>query len=101
MEHAVIVSFESDQFDWDSLTELEDALIAAIEKANAGEYDGNEIAIDGSHGTLYMYGTDADALSKVVLPILEASTLISRAVATLRFGEATDPNARQTVVEIR
>ena len=70
--------------------ELEDQLIAAIESADAGEFDGNEVATDGSDGTLYMYGPDADRLFEVVRPVLAAATCIRNAIATIRYGPPED-----------
>jgi len=36
--------------------------------AKARELDGNEVAADGSGGTLYMYGLDANRLFETVKP---------------------------------
>ena len=71
MEHAVIVHFSYGSTDFSRLFALEDELIEAIEKADAGEFDGNEVAADGSDGYLYMYGPDADKLFETVKPIVE------------------------------
>ena len=89
-EHAVIIRFEYGQTDLSPLCELEDKLIAAIESADVGEFDGNEVAMDGSDGTLYMYGPDADRLFEVVRPVLASATCIRNAVATLRYGPPED-----------
>lgn len=85
-EHAVIVRFDYGQTDLSHLYELEDKLINAIETAAAGEFDGDEIAVDGSDGTLYMYGPSADRLFEVVRPVLASATCIRNAVATIRYG---------------
>lgn len=61
-EHAVIVQFRYGSTNLEPLFELEDRLENAIAAAGAGEYDGNEMAVDGEHGVLYMYGPDADRL---------------------------------------
>ncbi|HEX7862875.1 MAG TPA: hypothetical protein VF773_21260 [Verrucomicrobiae bacterium] len=89
-EHAVIVRFDYRQTDLSPLFELEDQLIAAIESADAGEFDGNEVATDGSDGTLNMYGPDADRLFEAVRPVLAAATCIRNAVATIRYGPPED-----------
>ena len=83
-EHAVIVRFQYGSTDLGVLLELEEKLEAAIVTAGAGEYDGNEIAADGSHGSLYMYGSDADRLVEVILPILEAAPFMAGAEVTKR-----------------
>lgn len=89
-EHAVIVRFDYGQADLSPLNELEDKLTAAIESAAVGEFDGNEVAIDGSDGTLYMYGPSADRLFEVVRPVLASATCIRNAVATIRYGSPED-----------
>ena len=61
-EHAVIVRFRAWGTDLNAIFDLETEIEAAIASASAGEFDGNEVATDGSEGTLYMYGPDADRL---------------------------------------
>lgn len=97
-EHAVIIHFDYGSTDLEPLFGLEDELEDAIASAEAGEYDGNEVAVSGSDGFLYMYGPDADALFAVVKPILASATCIRNAVATLRYGPPADDTRR---VEIR
>jgi hypothetical protein len=89
-EHALIVRFDYGITDLEPLFELEEQLEEAISAADAGEYDGNEVAVSGSDGFLYMYGPDADALFAVVGPILASATCIRNAVATLRYGPPAD-----------
>jgi hypothetical protein len=98
-EHAVIVKFEYGSTDLDALFELEDQLESVLERGGAGEYDGHEIAVDGSDGLLYMYGPDADALFSAVKPTLINSTAIKNAVATLRYGPPED-GIRETSIPI-
>jgi len=57
-DHAVIVHFQYGSTDLSRLFVLEDELERAIAAAGAGEFDGNEVAADGSDGYLYMYGPD-------------------------------------------
>lgn len=98
-EHAVIVDFEYGSTDLDPLFDLEGALEAAITGASVGEYDGNAIATDGSDGTLYMYGPDADRLFEVVRPVLEAAQFMRGARATKRYGPPAD-GVREQIVTI-
>ena len=98
-EHAVIVHFTYGSTDLSRLFELENKLEAAIEEAKIGEYDGNDVAVDGSDGYLYMYGTNADALFEVVRPILEATEFMKGAKAKLRYGPPAD-GVREVEVEI-
>jgi hypothetical protein len=97
-EHAVIVRFDDGQTDLSPLFELEDQFIAAIESAEVGEFDGNEVAVDGSDGTLYMYGPDADRLFEVVRPVLASATCIRNAVATTRYGPPEDGVKEREVI---
>src|SRR4030095_10580558 len=55
-EHAVIVYFQYGSTDLSRLTALEEEISQAIAAAGVGEFDGNEVATDGSDGFLYMYG---------------------------------------------
>ncbi|MBI3948139.1 MAG: hypothetical protein HY321_19635 [Armatimonadetes bacterium] len=85
-EHAVIVSFAYGDRNLDALFDLEEKLEAAIEEAGVGEYDGNEIAVDGSDGSLFMFGPDAERLFAVVQPILATTPFMKGAEVHLRFG---------------
>ena len=99
-EEAVIVRFDYGQKDWSPFFEFEKALEEAIAKAGVGEYDGNELAVDGSDGTKYMYGPDADKLFALVRPRLLAASFLKNVVVTLRYGAASDPAARQARIEL-
>jgi hypothetical protein len=89
-EHAVIVHFKYGKTDLQPIFDLEDKLKQAILQANVGEFDGNDVAKDGSDGYLYMYGPNADKLFAVVRPILIASEIMVGATAKLRYGPPTD-----------
>ena len=89
-EHAVIVKFEYGSTDLSSLFELEDQLEALLDGGEVGEYDGHELAVDGSDGLLYLYGPDADELYAKIRPILATADCIANAVATLRYGPPAD-----------
>jgi hypothetical protein len=99
-EEAVIVHFDYGQKDWSPFFEFEKTLEEAIAHAGVGEYDGNELAVDGRDGSIYMYGPDADRLFAVVKSRLLAASFLRNVVVTLRYGAATDPAARQTKVEL-
>jgi len=98
-EHAVIVSFDYGQTDLDALFEVEEHLRSAIEVAGVGEFDGNDIAVDGSDGHLYMYGPDADRLFEVVRPILQEADCLTNMRAQLRYGPPKD-GVREEEVQI-
>jgi hypothetical protein len=84
------VHFAYGSTDLSRLFALEERLEAVIADASAGEFDGNEVATDGSDGTLYMYGPDADALFAVVRPALEATDFMRGARVRLRYGPPED-----------
>lgn len=89
-EHAVLVYFQYGSTDLSRLFALEERLEQAISEARAGEFDGNEIATDGSDGTLFMYGPDADKLFDVVRAILTSTDFMQGARVVLRFGPPQD-----------
>lgn len=90
-EEAVIIHFKYGQKDWSSFFAFEKTLESAISKARVGEYDGNELATDGSAGTLYMYGPSADAMFAVVKPRLLEAQFLKNIEATLRYGQQLSP----------
>jgi hypothetical protein len=89
-QHAVTVHFDYAAESLDALLEVEEQLEVAINTAGVGEFDGNEIAVDLSDGSLYMYGPDAEALFAVVRPVLASAECLRNAWATLRFGPPED-----------
>jgi hypothetical protein len=97
-EHAVIAYFDYHGDDLGPLFEVEDRLEAAIAQANVGEFDGNEIAVDLSDGSLYMYGPDAEALYCVVRPILASADCLQNVRVKLRFGPPEDGIPERTEV---
>lgn len=96
-EHAVIVNFEYGSTDLDPMFALEARLEQAISDAGAGEFDGNEIATDGSDGSFYMYGPDADRLFAAVRPVLESAGFMQGARVKLRYGKVQS-GAREEVI---
>jgi hypothetical protein len=99
-EQAVLVHFDYGSKDWKPFFSFEAGLEQAVKASGLGEYDGNELAVDGSDGDLYMYGPDADKLFAVVRPLLESSKLLKRVVVTLRYGAVDDPKAREVKVHV-
>lgn len=89
-DHAVLVYFAYGSTDLSRLFALEERLEAAIAAAGVGELDGNEVATDGSEGTLYTYGPNADALFAVVRPVLDATDFMRGARVRLRYGPPED-----------
>jgi hypothetical protein len=81
---------------------VEDALIAAIDAGGVGEFDGHDVALDGSgEVNLYAYGEDADALFEVMEPVLLGVPPREGSYAIKRYGEAGEPGVREERVELR
>ncbi len=99
-EQAVIVHFDYGNPDWKPFFKLEETLENAIKRSGTGDYDGNELAVDGSDGTLYMYGTDADKLLSVAKPILLSAAFLKNITVTLRYGSVDDKLAREVKVRL-
>ena len=97
-EHAVIVYLQDVGFD--EMLAIEEPLEAAIDDANVGEYDGNEVAVDGSEAILYAYGPDADALWDVMKPVIVEASPKPGSYAIKRYGEAGDTSAREIRIEL-
>ena len=108
VEHALIVHFFNygEKFwlensrDLSALFALESELEAALEQSEAGEVDGNEIAVNGEDGFIFMYGPDAEAMFKAVENVLRASEVTKGGEITLRFGDAKDASAVRKVVKL-
>jgi hypothetical protein len=71
-EHAVIIHFSYGSTNLQHIFALEDQLRSVVSEAGIGEYDGHEVAEDGSDGFYYIYGPDAEALFRVISPLLAA-----------------------------
>jgi hypothetical protein len=88
-EHAVLIEFKYGPADLSTLFALEEELERAI-PPGVGELDGNEMAVDLSDGTLYLYGPDADALWHAIEPVVIAASFIQGAIVRLRYGPPAD-----------
>jgi hypothetical protein len=97
-EQAVLVHLKNT--DIHGVFAIEDSLEPAVSEAGVGEYDGNEVAVDGSEAVLYAYGPDADALWNVMRPIVESANPPEGSYVIKRYGEASDPAAKEVRVEL-
>ncbi|MEM6525639.1 MAG: hypothetical protein AAGF85_01485 [Bacteroidota bacterium] len=98
-EHAVIVYFDYGIEGLEPIFELGNKLKKIISDSNVREYDGHEIAMDYSDGSLYMYGPNAEVLFKTIKSTLEATEFLKGAKAKLRFGPPED-GVKEIEVEI-
>jgi hypothetical protein len=95
-EQAVIIYLQyTSKDDTTRFQALEDKLASAVEKARIGEFDGNEIG--QGIWTIYLYGPNAEQLSKLALPILNNFHPHSGSYIVKRFGK---PGSRQEKVFI-
>ncbi len=85
-EQAVIVQFKYESTDLSKLYELEDELEERLDSALVGEFDGHDIAGDGSLVILYLYGEDAKMIYETIKDILMNNPLMNGAEVTLRYG---------------
>jgi len=85
-EQEVEVHFAYGSTNFQHVYALGDLLQNAIAEAKVGEYDGHAIPADGSEGRYFIYGPDAEAIYKVIAPVLEASPLMRGATITLHYG---------------
>jgi hypothetical protein len=91
--YAVLLYLEGEDFD--RMVELSDKLTEAVEKANVGMLDGNEIG--GGETTLFMYGPDAEAVFRAIEPVLLQEESARGAKATIRWGNPGSPQ-REIVI---
>jgi len=63
---------------------LEAEIERTLEKAAAGELDGDEFG--EGQCTIYLYGSDADQLADVVLPLLANFKVLPGSSVTKRYG---------------
>ena len=100
-EQAVIVNIRLTSGDMGNPEErkriaaLEEQLAAAIKKAGAGDFDGDEFG--NGFCTIYMYSPSADRLFIVVQPVLKKFRAPTGSYLIKRYGK---PGAKQERVEI-
>ena len=103
-EHAVLAYLKLSDAEFgtaderDSIHALSDRLEEAISDAGAGEFDGDEFG-DGQC-ILFMYGPDADAIFSAIERILRESPHSRGGYVIKRYGEATDPTAKEVRVDL-
>lgn len=104
MEHAVIVtvrmsgSWFGKHKERVATIDLAKKLEAALAGSHEKEFDGDEYG--GGECTYYMYGADADRLFALVEPVLRAASIAKGGHAIKRFGDVSDPDAREERVDL-
>jgi hypothetical protein len=82
----VEVHFSYGSTNFQHLYALEDVIRHAISDAAVGKYEGHDVSEDGSDGYYYLYGPDAEAIFRVISPVLATSSFMTGATVTLWFG---------------
>ena len=96
-EHAVIVYVVMSNPGFGTKEELaelfkfEEQVASAIERAHAGEHDGNEVG--GGEFTIYCYGPNGDKLFAAIEPVLNKSKFKKNVRVVVRYGK---PGEKQT-----
>ena len=98
-EQAVIIDFNYGSTNITKLYALEDELEQRLTNTSVGEFDGHEIAADGSGGTIYLYGTNAKQIYETIKDILTKNAIMNGAIVTLRYGPLED-NVQKEVFRI-
>jgi hypothetical protein len=80
------VHFSYGSTNYQHLYALEDVLQHAISDAAVGKYEGHDVSADGSDGYFYMYGPDAEAIYRVITPVLSEYSFMRGAKVTMWFG---------------
>ncbi|WP_425391283.1 hypothetical protein [Ekhidna sp.] len=86
-DHAIIVYFEGWINSLEPIHRLSEQLRELLDSIDGAVFDGHEIALDGSHGTLYFYCDNAKELWGLIKPTLLAADLIKCKEAMLRLGK--------------
>lgn len=89
----VYINFYYGYQELDELHNLESKLRILLFDKGIGELDGHEINMDGSDGTLFLYGNNAEELFKTIEPLLLQTPFMKKAEVYLRFGDIRDPEA--------
>lgn len=86
---------------FEKLSDFEEQVIHQIESASYGEFDGNEIATDGSHARFYIYAPRADMMSDLVAPLFLKQPLVKDASFLLRYGQPGDASTKERTIAIK
>ncbi|MCB0666778.1 MAG: hypothetical protein KDC80_13180 [Saprospiraceae bacterium] len=88
--HTIIVSFNYGIDSLDPLHQLGDRLSYILDQSGDGFYDGHEIAMDDSDGSLFIYANNAENVYKLIEPVLMEVEWMSGASVFLQFGNQRD-----------
>jgi len=80
------VHFGYGSTNYQHLFALEDVLRRVMSDSAVGKYEGHDVTADGSDAYFYLYGPDAEAIYRVISPVLADSSLMRGATVTMWFG---------------
>ena len=93
----VSVHFAYGSTNFQILYALQDQLESALLESKLGEFDGHDLATDGSDGTLFFSGPDAETIFATLRPILETAQFMRGATVTLRLGPKGFGTAKRVI----
>ncbi len=85
-KHAVLISFWYGKESDDEFYDMTLALFEFMENCPLGRYDGHEMNMDNTDGTLFFYGQNAESLYKYIKPELLKYDFLHGSEVYLRFG---------------
>ncbi len=97
LSQALIVNFKYGLETTDEFHAMDGALFDHFGEEGPMMYDGHEIAVDLSDGTLFFYGPDANELLKAATPLMQEFDFLIGAECVRRIGEADDEAAVETM----
>jgi len=89
-KHSIVISFDYGIDTLDPLHQLGDRLTYLLDKSGEGYYDGHEIAMDDSDGSIYIYARNAEKIYKLIEPVLFEVEWMNGATVHLQFGRVED-----------
>jgi hypothetical protein len=79
---------------------LDQDLYRALSSANAGQYEGDETAADGSETIFTADGPDANALWVLMKPVVAQFAPGPGSYLIKRYGDASDPSAKEVRINL-
>ncbi|WP_420318716.1 hypothetical protein [Ekhidna sp.] len=98
-DHSIVVYFEGWINSLEPIHRLSEELRELLDSNENASFDGHEIAMDGSHGTLYFYCEDSQVLWEIIKPTLTSASLIKCKKAILRAGKSGEAD-KETIIDI-
>lgn len=97
----LVITFAYNHADLLPLRDLEARLQQTLDRHDVGVADGHSIAADLSDGALFFIGRDADALFRVIQPVLQEADFMEGALARLYDGPPGDPDVTERQFQVR